>query len=81
MQGHLEGELSALQGLLYRIQETASLPPSPLAGSSSGRCFPRPLESPSLVLLTAQPVPLSPSEAKHSLFSPLFTPVIGFRAL
>ena len=32
VQGHLEGELSALQGLLYRIQETASLPPSPLAG-------------------------------------------------
>ena len=32
MQGRLEGELSALQGLLYRVQETAGLPPSPLAG-------------------------------------------------
>lgn len=32
MRGHLEGELSALQGLLYTVQETAGLPPSPLAG-------------------------------------------------
>ena len=67
---------------LYRWGVIGDLPhPHPLAGSSSGQCFPRPLESPSLVLVTAQPTPLSPSEAKHSLFSPLFTPVIGFRAL
>lgn len=42
----------------------------PLAGSSSSQCSPRLLEGLSLVLLMAQPTPLSPSEANILSFLP-----------